>query len=44
VSALEADITYAIKLADSAYEEEIAYDAVYNEPEPNGYVNNILIF
>jgi hypothetical protein len=36
--ALDAVVTYAIKLAELAYEAVTAYDAVYNEPDANGYI------
>ena len=38
VAAFDAVVTYAIKLAELAYEAVTAYDAVYNDPDANGYI------
>lgn len=43
VSATEAVATYVIKLAEVANDDEIANDAVYNDPDPNGYTLNISV-
>jgi len=44
IPAFDAVYTYVIPLAVAAYEDESAYEAVYNEPEPNGYTLNIFNF
>jgi hypothetical protein len=42
VPAYDAVTTGTYKFADGAYDAEIAYDAVYKEPDPNGYTDIIL--
>jgi hypothetical protein len=42
VPANDAVTTGTYKFADGAYDAEIAYDAVYKEPDPNGYTDIIL--
>ena len=44
VPAKDAVVTGTYKLAENACDAEIAYDAVYNEPDANGYTERILIF
>ena len=44
IPALDADTTDLIKRAEIAHDALTAYDAVYNDPDPNGYTDNILIF
>lgn len=43
VAAAEAVTTYAINDAVGAYDAVTANDAVYNDPDPKGYILNILL-
>jgi len=44
VPAADAVIVYGTRLADIANDDDTAFFATYNEPEPNGYTDNILLF
>lgn len=43
VPATDAVYTYSSRSAIGAYEDVTAYEAVYSDPDPNGYTFSILV-